>query len=1210
VGFSVKRKLLLLLAGMLIPVFAIVIVAIRGVTEYQQVASGFRTAQGLLAEIGQQVGGVREKLAGGAQAFADRGDIVAGLALLAPAQAEHLRPGTLEAEKRRLADALDKYANALNIQELDLFDGAGRLVAFARRGTPTRLHGTVVWRDCLPQLVAIPGTGGQGIEVDRPAGMHTLIENLGSPASAVSRFGRRDDGLGIEALVPVQLTGNAKARRVGWVRAALGYSPAAATALARQRGLTLSLLFSGRFDLANPLGLRPSQLESAWPLLGETATASGTSPSWSPLAAEPRFDSAVLPLDNGENLWFVAAPDPALADAQRAGAAKVLIAVGAGLLLILALAYGMARRWFGEPLARLREGVAALAGGRREPPLVTLTGDDEFAELGQEINALAENLHRQEVQARDVEERLALALEGSGHAAWTLDAATGAIEFDPAWQHILGYAATELPHNLAGWRALIHPDDQSAVRTAFESQLSGASAALRNVCRVRAQSGEYRWVMTRGRLQRDAQGRPRRLVGSGCDVTEQRHLHQKLRELMAALRESESHFRRFFDEARAVMLLIDPADGRIIEANPAASAFYGYSHDELLALHIADINLMTQDDVMNEMTQALAAGREQSIHPHRLKDGTTRTVEVFSSPYQYDRRLVIYTIVHDISERAAAERSLREAATVFDATTESIMVTDLNGVIKRINPAFTQMTGYAAAEAIGQSPRILKSGRQDAEYYRAMWQRLLSQGRWEGELWNRRKDGSIFPVWQSISPVRDAAGKVTGFVSLFIDITQKKRTEEDIAYRANYDALTGLPNRNLLAERLGQALKQARRENSRVAVMFVDLDYFKQVNDTLGHAVGDRLLQLVAERMRMCVRETDTIARMGGDEFVILLMDIDAAAPAGIVADKLLTQMAEVFSIEGNEIHIGASIGITLFPDDGRDVDTLFRNADLAMYRAKSLGRNNAQFFEIALTTAAVERRALETDLREAVARNQLRLHYQPLVDLATHRIVGVEALLRWQHPQRGLLAPAQFIQIAEETGLIREIGQWAFAAACHQVAAWQAGGHALSLALNVSARQLPEPLSVSHIVATLARHGIEPQQLVLEIGEAALLSDSPSIQQWFAAAGAAGLRLAIDDFGTGYSSLAYLKRFPVQQVKIDKDFVRRMEDDSGTRALVEAILAMAHSLGLAVVAEGVENPGQAGLLRARACELAQGYLYSEPLGAAEMGALLGNQPM
>lgn len=802
-------------------------------------------------------------------------------------------------------------------------------------------------------------------------------------------------------------------------------------------------------------------------------------------------------------------------------------------------------------------------------------------------------------------ERWETVLEATGHDLWTLYPGSGEVRFSPEWWRGLGYGADELPTSLATWRALIHPEDQPQVRRAFETVLGKSGDFLQVDYRLRTKAGEQRWVHTAARLIRDDQGRPQRMIGINADITTQRQIEQRLARLIQASKEGEAHFQQFFQSALAVMLLIDPRDGRIVDANPAACSFYGYPYDELIARTITDINQSTQEETTAELARSLASGREQTVQRHRLKDGSLRSVEVYASPMHRDDRLLIYAIIHDVTERVEAERKLREAAAVFETTNEAIMITDGEGVIRRVNQAFTRMTGYSAAEAIGQTPRLLKSDRHDEQFFATMWERLRGQGRWEGEVWNRRKNGEVFPVWQTISAVPDAAGGTAGYVALAIDITQKKHDEDEIAFRANYDPLTSLPNRNLLAERLGQALKQARREGSRVAVMFIDLDFFKQVNDTLGHAVGDRLLQLVAERMRLCVRETDTIARLGGDEFVVVLTDIGESAPAGNVADKIIAQMNEPFDIEGNEIHIGASIGITLFPDDGRDIDALFRNADLAMYRAKALGRNNAQFFEPALTTAAVDRRSLENDLRGALSRRELRLQFLPLVDLTSNRITGAEALLRWQHPQRGLLEPAKFVPLAEETGLIREIGTWAFEEACLQLAAWEATGHHLMLAINVSVRQLPEALSVKRILAVLAKYGLSPGQIVLEITERTLLAEMPAIQQWFAAAGEAGLNLAIDDFGTGYSSLAYLKRFPVRHVKIDKSFVKGMESDPGQRALVEAILAMAHSLGLSVVAEGVEALGQVSLLRERECELAQGFLYSQPLPAEEFAALL-----
>ncbi|MCX8086099.1 MAG: EAL domain-containing protein [Rhodocyclaceae bacterium] len=903
--------------------------------------------------------------------------------------------------------------------------------------------------------------------------------------------------------------------------------------------------------------------------------------------------------------WF--SQSGALTDLASAQS-LVLKVLAVSLLIAIPLAGWLSRRWIDLPLETLRAGVHAYAGGKLDESIELRTGD-EFEALAEDFNLLAVALRVREIAIKEAEERWQFALEGAGHGVWDRNLKTGAVFFSRRWKAMLGFAEDEIADRFEEWASRVHPEDMPAVQREIERHLAGESEVYRSVHRLRAKDGSWRWILSQGRIvQRDEKGQPVRMIGTHTDITEQRRTQEKLEELMAALQESEAHYRSFFAEAKAAMLLIDPADGRIIDANPAASQFYGYSREELLKLSINDLNVMTRAELEAEMARSIRDGREHFLVPQRRKDGAVRIVEVYSGPYHDRGRLILYSILHDVTERVEAERAMREAATVFAVTSEAIVITDAAGVIKRVNPAFTAMTGYTAEEAIGKTPRILKSGRHDARFYAEMWEQLKTVGRWESEIWDRRKNGEIFPVWQIISAVKDADGTTLEYVSLLIDITERKRTEAEIAYRANYDLLTGLPNRVLLTERLGQAIRQARREGSRIAVMFIDLDLFKQVNDTLGHAMGDRLLQAVAERMRGCVRETDTIARLGGDEFVVLLPGVENAAGAGLVAEKIIAQMSTVFVLDDNEIHIGASIGITLYPDDGQDVETLFRNADLAMYRAKAAGRNNAQFFEMAMTTAAIERRALEADLRATLARGGFQLHYQPVVELRSGRIVGAEALLRWEHPQRGQVRPDQFVPLAEETGLIRELGTWVFNEACRQLAAWRAAGHDLMLAVNLSVRQIPEPLSVAFMLERLHQYGLAPQRIILEITEGVLLSDSPTVREWFLAASAAGFQLAIDDFGTGYSSLAYLKRFPVHHVKIDKEFVRDMASDPADRALIEAILAMTHSLGLSVVAEGVETEEQAGLLSSSACEFAQGYLFGRPAAAAEFTALIEQQ--
>ncbi|MEW6163703.1 MAG: EAL domain-containing protein [Pseudomonadota bacterium] len=1199
---TVRRKLLLLVAGTLTTALLLVAGALTFLIGGQHETLAGRATHALMQDFGQRLTDDRQRLLASATALASREEIVAMLALLTDyADPGNYQPLIYDEEKKRLARELAEYGTA-NIA-IAAYDGRDQLAASVLPGTTGRTSAITSWSKGEIRLLRQAENGLDWEEAAPAADLPLDGARLGRPKAPVALLRRQGRQLHIEVVVPVtRLRGNV-VREVGWIYLSLPAPLPFLENAARERQMTAHLLFSGDFDGDNPLGLRPEDLRGVTLLSEQTAT---HQPFELLKKSSRHLDTAAFALAGNETAWLLVGLDDRFARDEQRRAQLVALAVLAGsLLLALPLAARLGRRWIGDPLDILRAGAHDFAQGVLDTPIELRSGD-EFENLAEDFNLLAIALRVREIAIKEAEERWQFALDSADHGVWDRNLVTGKVFFSPRWKAMLGYADDEIENRFEEWESRLHPDDLPQARAEIERHVNGETSAYRAVFRMRHKNGEWRWIFARGQvINRDAQGRPVRMIGTHTDVTEQRRTQERLEDLMAAVAESEAHYRSFFAEAKAVMLLIDPADGRIIDANPAASDFYGYTHEELMALQISDINLLTPAEVEKEMARAIKEKRDYFIFPHRMKDGSLRTVEMYSGPYHHQNRLILYSIIHDITERVEAERAIREAATVFEATGEAIVITDANGVIKRVNPAFTATTGYAPEQALGRTPRLLKSGRHDARFYAAMWDAMQTHGHWEGEIWNRRSDGEIFPVWQTISAVRDAEGEIVEFVSLFIDITQRKRSEDEIAYRANYDALTGLPNRNLLVERLGQAMKQARRENSRVAVMFIDLDFFKQVNDTLGHAFGDRLLQAVAERMRQCVRETDTIARQGGDEFVVLLADIEDTAAASLVGDKIVARMAVPFLLDDHEIHIGASVGITLYPDDGADIETLFRNADLAMYRAKEAGRNNAQFFEMAMTTAAVERRELEADLRGALAREEFALQYQPVIELASGRIIGAEALLRWRHPLRGLVGPDRFVPLAEETGLIRDIGAWAFATGCRQLAAWQAAGHALTLAINVSVRQLPEALSVAHILATLERHGLAPRQIVLEITEGVLLADSPAVQEWFVAAGRAGLQLAIDDFGTGYSSLAYLKRFPVHHVKIDKAFVNDMATDPADRALVEAILAMAHSLGLTVVAEGVETAEQAGLLQARACEFAQGYLFGRPVDAAEFLALL-----
>ena len=562
------------------------------------------------------------------------------------------------------------------------------------------------------------------------------------------------------------------------------------------------------------------------------------------------------------------------------------------------------------------------------------------------------------------------------------------------------------------------------------------------------------------------------------------------------------------------------------------------------------------------------------------------------------------------AERKRAEAELRIAATAFESQ-ESMFITDAKGVIERVNKAFTETTGYSAEEAVGKKPSILRSGRHDADFYRALYESLERDGCWESEIWNRRKNGEIYPEWQAISAVKGADGDVTHYISVFTDISKRKQAEEQIRDLAFYDPLTKLPNRRLLLDRLHQALVLSARNGQQGALLFIDLDNFKSVNDTQGHAVGDLLLVEVAKRLQACIRAGDTTARLGGDEFVVLLEDLDpdeptAASQAETVGEKIRETIGQPFLINGNEYHNTASIGITLFRGPVKTMEEMLKRADVALYQAKADGRNTVRFFDPALQALVMARVALEADLRRAVSRqDQFLLYYQAQVDSAG-RLNGAEALVRWQHPERGILSPNEFIPLAEDTGLIQPLGHWVLKSVCQQLANWAAQPETahLTLAVNVSAKQFRLPTFAEEVFALVDCFGVDPAKLKLEITESMLLDNIDDIIEKMTALRARGISFSIDDFGTGYSSLTYLKRLPLYQLKIDQSFVRDVLTDPNDAAIAKIIVSLANSMNLAVIAEGVETEAQREFLDMNGCHAFQGYLFSKPVPVSEFEQL------
>ncbi len=561
----------------------------------------------------------------------------------------------------------------------------------------------------------------------------------------------------------------------------------------------------------------------------------------------------------------------------------------------------------------------------------------------------------------------------------------------------------------------------------------------------------------------------------------------------------------------------------------------------------------------------------------------------------------------ELHERRNTEARLRQLAQVFDNTEDGVLIVDRDLRIRAVNGAFTRITGYAGVEALGEAGgRLLVPRRHARSFYAKLGEHLDQVGRWRGEVWGRHKDGTTFPALLTVSAVRDGQGDVINYIAVFSDITALKQSEARLHHLAHHDALTGLPNRNLFVDRLGQAVARAERGRWVVALLFLDLDRFKYVNDTLGHAAGDQLLCDVAERLRACVRESDTVARLGGDEFTVILEGLSRPEEAAEVADKVLASLRRPVTLSGQEVLIGGSIGISLYPPDGTDTRTLIQHADAAMYDAKEAGKNTHRFYHTGLTTRSAERLDLEARLWRALERDEFDLYYQPKVKLPGGEITGSEALIRWRHPEWGLVRPDRFIPVAEETGLIGPIGEWALRHACRQQARWHKQGRpVVPVAVNISGRQILQGRLAETVARILAETECATRYLELEVTEGFLIEDPERGGAVLQDLKALGIRLTIDDFGTGYSSLAYLQRLPLDVVKIDRSFIRHLPTDREGAAIVQAVVALAHSLDLKVIAEGVETEAQSDFLNAQDCDEAQGYYFSPPRPAGEFEGLM-----
>ncbi len=772
-------------------------------------------------------------------------------------------------------------------------------------------------------------------------------------------------------------------------------------------------------------------------------------------------------------------------------------------------------------------------------------------------------------------------------------------------ERLTGFSATHFLQHPATASERLHPDDQARVREHLRRAASDG-AELNLQYRWRHRDGQYRWIEDRATINRNPMTGKTELVGNWRDISQSKQ--DELR-----LQAAEERWR----------FAIDGSEIGLWDWNvPDQTVFFSTRWKNMLGHEDSEIgNALSEwssrvhpDDlptVQADVQKLLNTPHAQYSNEHRVrcKDGTYIWILDRGKVVERNERGEAIRVIGthtDLSALKQREAALDLHAGVFMNSLEGIVICGPDQRIESVNRTFTDITGYTAAEAIGQPPSFLSSGRHDNDFYRQMWQQIEQTGRWQGEIWNRRKSGEVYIEWLTINVDHAPDGSVRHYYAIFSDISERKANEEKIRHISQHDTLTNLPNQSVLRDRLGLALAHAHRNQEPLALLFMDLDRFKIINDSLGPTAADALLVEVAHRLTQTVRHQDTVSRQGGDEFTLLLPEVDAA-DAAHVAQKLLTCFAEPFQVSGQQLVVTPSIGIAVYPTDGHEIDTLLQASDMAMYRAKSDGGNTFRFHTADMHQRVSKTLRLENDLRKALRQDELLLHFQPQVSFSSGKVVGCEALVRWQHPEAGLMPPAEFIPVAEDSGLIVPIGDWVLYAATRQCRAWQlAGLQELVVAINVSTVQFRQENFAQSVQHALMAASLAPRFLEIEITESVMADNPERAIRTIRQLHDLGVQLSIDDFGTGYSSFSYLKRFQIHKLKIDQSFVRDLNTDGNSASIAQAIISMAHSLDLTVIAEGVETPEQAQWLAAHHCDEAQGYLYARPMPVDQFETWLG----
>ncbi len=814
---------------------------------------------------------------------------------------------------------------------------------------------------------------------------------------------------------------------------------------------------------------------------------------------------------------------------------------------------------------------------------------------------------------RESERLLRTVMDALPVGVWVTDREGNIVSANPAGQRIWGGAQCVGIEKHGEYKGWWHETGEpiAANERAVARAISGGESVINEVIDIEISRGKRRTILNSAVPIHDQTGQIIGAIVVDQDITDRVCAEQELRVAHVALEAAHGQLSAIIENTPTVAMQGCDQRGTIAFWNRASETLFGYTAADIIGKRLGDLIFPPETAAEFEelMGKVLASGEPA---PNREWTTTTATgdlrwvmTSIFPIHFADNQSLVICMEV-DITARKRSEEKMRKLSSAIQQTADAVMITDCTGAIEYVNEAFEKMTGYSSSDVVGKSPNIIKSGMHEPEFYGRIWKTIRSGETFRDVFINRKKNGDIYYEEKTITPLKDDQGNITNFISTGKDITERMQTQERLQFLTHHDALTSLPNRLLFMDRVSHALIRAHWHQRVIAVMFLDLDRFKTINDSLGHNVGDHFLQLIATRLVSSVREGDTVARVGGDEFAILLEDVAHAEDVSAIAHKIITAFSRPYTLHGHELFITTSIGVSLYPTDATDAMMLLKRADAAMYRAKELGKNNYQFYSADMGAMDFERLTMESSLRHALKRNEFRLLYQPQVDLRTGRIIGTEALLRWQHPEFGLIAPLQFITLAEETGMIGPIGEWVTRTACQQLLAWRdAGFGPLRMAINVSGRQFNEAVFIDLIGRLLKEINLDPQLLELEITESVIMDNAQVTIEKLRALHAMGVRFAIDDFGTGYSSLSYLRRFAINTLKIDKSFISDIASDQDDAEIVKSIIAMAHSLKLDVIAEGVESNEILEFLRRYGCDGVQGHLFSHPLSAEEMTELL-----